>query len=252
MANQEFPTIPGTIEIPGDLGGFKPKPQVVWTASDWSYTSGVNIDYGPSAGQYWGSDDNFQINRQENMYQPFPSSGSRFWSRAVTGERTTVFRMEGQSRWMPASVFNGIGFETYHQHIVGNTDHMLYLADYALIFRHRTGDGTRYYGLKTDHTSSPGHEGYRFDRIQSSDYHVRDIRAWGSEWLYQGLVVVLRTQGGGSAGSCESYIGIYNIKVGSKFSTVGEQYRYLPLKNRDEANRDGSKNTKGFTDPFEE
>ena len=252
MANQEFPTIPGTIEIPGDLGGFKPKPQVVWTASNWSYTSGVNIDYGPSAGEYWGGDANFVINRQENMYQPFPSSGSRFWSTAVTRERTTVFRMDGNSRWMPASVFNGIGFETYHQHIVGNQDHMLYVADYAVIFRHRSNNETKYYGLKTDYTSSPGHEGYRFDCIQTSDYHVDEIRTWGSEWLYQGLVVVLRTQGGGSDGSCESYIGIYNLKVGHKFSTVGSQYRYLPLKNRSAVNRDGTKDNKGFSNPFEE
>ena len=250
MTNQEFPTIPGTIDIPGDLGGFKPKPQVVWTASDWSYTGGVNITDGPSAGEYWGSNDNFVVNRQENMYQPFPSSGSRFWSRAVTRERTTVFRMEGQSRWMPASVFNGLGFETLHQHNTGSTNHMVYLADYAMCFRHRTGSGKRYYGWGTGYTSATAHNGYRFDRIQTSDYHVKDIRDFGSDWLYQGMVVALRTKGSGT-GTTQSYITIYNMKVGSKFTTVDGAYRYLPLKNRGAQYRDGSVGNKGFTDPFQ-
>ncbi len=249
MANKAFPTIPGTIEIPSGVEDFKTKRQVVWTASDWTKAASVSINYGPAAGQIWESDENFEIRRQENIYQPQQGSGFMVFANA-SNQRSTVFYMNGDSRWMPASVFNGIGFETYHQHNSGSTDHEVYLAEYAVIFRNRTGNGTRYYGWNTGYTSSPGHQKYKFDRIQTSDSHVNEIRAWGSDWLYQGLVVTLRTKGG-SGKTTGSYITIYNMKVGSKFSTVGGQYRYLPLKNRSASNRDGSVGNKGFSNPFE-
>ena len=250
MANIPFKTIPGTIDIPSGLNDFKTKDQVVWTASDWAKAnSPININYGPAAGQTWESDENFEIRRQENMYQPDQTSGFRVFANAAA-QRSTVFYMNGDSRWMPASVFNGIGFETFHEHNSGPQDHELYLAEYAVIFRNRTGNGTRYYGWNTGYTSSPGHQKYKFDRIQTSDSHVNEIRAWGSDWLYQGLVVTLRTGDTGSSRTDESYITIYNMKVGSKFSTVGGQYRYLPLKNRSSNNRDGSVGNKGFSDPF--
>ena len=249
MANKAFPTIPGTINIPSGVDNFKTEPQVVWTASDWTRVQSVSINYGPAAGQTWESNENFEIRRQENIYQPQQGSGFMVYANAAT-RRSTVFYTNGDSRWMPASVFNGIGFETYHQHNSGPQDHELYLAEYAVIFRSRTGNGTRYYGWNTGYTSSPGHQKYKFDRIQTSDSHVNEIRAWGSDWLYQGLVVTVRTKGG-SGKSTESYITIYNMKVGSKFSTVGGQYRYLPLKNRSASNRDGSVGNKGISDPFQ-
>ena len=251
MTNKAIPTIPGTIEIPDGVEDFKRKQQVVWTGSSWSRTNGINITDGPLKGEYWGSDDNFTIKRQESMYKPQQTSGFMLFTNA-TRERVTVYYMNGNSRWMPASVFNGIGFETLHQHNDGNRDHMLYLSDYALCFRHRTSNETRYYGLKTYYSASLGHNTYRFDRIQSSDGHVTEIRKWGPDWLYQGLVVVLKTQAAGNTNWSESYITIYNLKVGSKFSTVGGEYRYLPLKNRAVNYRDGSVGNKGFTNPFEE
>lgn len=250
MANKALPTISGRIDIPGNLNDFKTKPQVVWTASDWTKIDSVNINYGPAAGQTWESDENFQINRRENMYQPQQGSGFRVFANAAA-QHSTVFYMNGNSRWMPASVFNGIGFETYHEHNSGSTDHEVYLADYAAIFRNRTGNGTRYYGWNTGYTSSPGHQNYKFDRIQTSDSHVNTIRAWGSDWLYQGLVVTLRTKGGGSSNATESYITIYNMKVGHKFNINIPDFRFLPLENRDENHRDGSVGNKGFSNPFE-
>ena len=251
MTNKAFPTIPGTIDIPSGLDAFKTRQQVVWTTSSWrESTSLITITHGPSAGQQWGGDESFEIRRQENMYQPQQTSGFMAYANAA-GKRTTVFYMDGDSRWMPASVFNGIGFETYHQHISGPQDHEVYLADYAVIFRQRAGNGTRYYGWGTGYNSSPGHLQYRFDRIQTSDSHVNEIRAWGSDWLYQGLVVALRTGDTGSKRSDESFITIYNMKVGSKFSTIGGQYRYLPLANRGANNRDGSVGNRGISNPFQ-
>ena len=250
MAIKPFPTLPGTINIPGNLTDFKTEKQVVWTASDWRQApSNITITHGPSAGQVWGSTERFVIQRQENVYQTNQASGFMVFANAAS-QQTTIFEMNGNSRWMPASVFNGLGFETLHQHNTGSTNHMVYLADYAMCFRHRTGSGKRYYGWGTGYTSATAHNGYRFDRIQTSDYHVKDIRDFGSDWLYQGMVVALRTKGSGT-GTTQSYITIYNMKVGSKFSTLGGEYRYLPLKNRSEANRDGKIGNKGFTDPFQ-
>ena len=80
MANKAFPTIPGTIEIPSGLTEFKNRQQVVWTASDWTRAQSVSINYGPAAGQTWESDENFEINRQENVYQPQQGSGFRVFT----------------------------------------------------------------------------------------------------------------------------------------------------------------------------
>ena len=75
MANKAFPTIPGTIDIPSNLTEFKNRKQVVWTASDWTRTPSVNINYGPAAGQTWESDENFEISEYLLMLllnaQPF-------------------------------------------------------------------------------------------------------------------------------------------------------------------------------------
>ena len=251
MTNKAFPTIPGTINIPDKLEDFKKQQQVVWTGSSWSRTTGITVTDGPAKGDYWGSNDSFSIIHQKSMYNYDRNSGFRVFTHANT-EKITVFYMNGNSRWMPASVFNGLGFETYHTHNALSRDHMLYLANYAMIFRHRTSSETRYYGWDTGYTASPGHDTYRFDRIQTSDNHVQEIRGWGSDWLYQGLVVVLKTQNAATTASSESYIHIYNVKVGHKFSTVGGAYRYLPLKNRGADNRDGSAGNKGFSNPFEE
>ena len=251
MANKKLPTIPGTINIPDGVEDFKKQQQVVWTDSSWSRTPGITITDGPQKGDYWGSNDSFSIIHQKSMYNYDRNSGFRLFTSANT-EKITVFYMNGNSRWMPASVFNGLGFETYHTHNAGTKDHMLYLSDYAMIFRHRTSNETKYYGWKTGYTASPGHDTYRFDRIQTSDDHVQEIREFGPDWLYQGLVVVLKTQAASSTNPSESYIHIYNVKVGHKFSTVGGAYRYLPLKNRTANNRDGSVGNKGFTNPFEE
>ena len=188
--------------------------------------------------------------RQENVYQPHQTSGFMVFAHAAT-KQTTIFEMHGNSRWMPASVFNGIGFETFHQHESGPRKHEVYLSDYALCFRNRTGPGYRYYGFSTHYNASPGHEGYRYDRIQTSDDHVEDIRKWGPDWLYQGMVVACRTREDGNRESDKSYVTIYNVKVGHKFSTVGGQYRYLPVKNRSAQYRDGKVDNKGFTNPFE-
>ena len=113
MANKAFPTIPGTINIPSGVEDFKTAIQVVWTASDWTKAnSPININYGPAAGQIWESNENFEIKRQENIYQPQQGSGFMVYANAAA-QRQTVFYTNGDSRWMPASVFNGIGFETY-------------------------------------------------------------------------------------------------------------------------------------------
>ena len=251
MANKAFPTLPGTINIPSGLNDFKAEKQVVWTASNWAKAdSAITINYGPAAGQVWESDENFELNRQENMYQTSSNSGLRVYGNAAT-QRSTVFRMTGNSRWMPASVFNGIGFETLHQNVSGSWQHDLYVAEYAVHFKNRTGNGNRYYGWNTGYSESPGSNGYRFDRIPSTASDINTIRAWGSDWLYQGLVMTFRSKLGTDGTAGQSYITIYNMKVGSKFSTVGGQYRYLPLKNRSASNRDGSVGNKGFSNPFQ-
>ena len=248
MANKLFPTIPGRIDITDDRDDFRNQRQVVWTASDWTRLDGVTINYGPAAGT-WYSNENFDLEQQGNMYQFQQDKGLILYAKADR-ERQTVFQMTGHSRWMPASVFNGIGFETFHQHESGSTNHDVYVAEYALVFRNRTSGSTRSYGVNTGYGMSPGDGKYRYDYIKSSDSHVNTIRSWGSDWLYQGLIMNFRT-GGGYITISRSFINVYNVKVGHKFTANISDFRFLPLENRSEANRDGSRGNIGFSNAYE-
>ena len=240
MANKAFKTIPGTINIPNDLDSFKTTSQVVWTGSSWRTKGTFSPGYGDTSS--WPHDPSYSISRQDTMYSPTQGTGLKLTSSAGNIHKGN-YELYGDGRWMAASVFNGVGFEVYQN---SGSKHAVYLAKYALVFANRDNSNYRIWGVNTG-TTNPS-SGYRFIRVQSSASMVSTIRGWGPTWLFQG--VILHAYNNGGAGSDDSYMEVYNMKVGSKMSTLGGQYRYLPAGKRSYDKRKVTAGNVGFNDLF--
>jgi hypothetical protein len=251
MANKDFKTLPGTIEIPNsqNVEQFKQISQARWTGSQWRHKGNVIITHGDTG--TWSSDNSYRIDRQENMYDPSSSKGLKVYSSSGESHESN-YESYGNGRWMPASVWYGLGFESKYNRSGGNDKHDLYIKRYAAIFVHRTSSSYRIYGWNTGNTNRPSGE-YRFDKIHSSMSSTTEIRNWGPDWLFQGILIQFANNGG--SGSTQSTVEVYNLKIGHKYSTIGGQYRYLPVTTRSWSARDkhpvnGTSRLCGFTNPF--
>jgi len=236
MTDAGFKTLFTEISIPAGLSDFQAKQQYAWTTSDgWAYKNSVGVNYGPAA-TTWNSTSQATILRRGNLYSRSQNDGFKVQKDAGGGQES-LYMLEGLSRWMPASVFNGVGFETYLEIESNNRNHQLYLAAYATVFKHRTNTGVRYYGIDLGYSDGPGYSGYRYNAMQSTSSHVNTIRSWGPDWLLQGLLMSFKTATGGT-GTTKSDVTVYNLKWGNKYSTNSSSYRVLPLKMRSSSGRD--------------
>jgi hypothetical protein len=224
--NIGFDFINPQIDIPSDLTTFKQRPQVRWTGNDWYWENSIYVGYGDYVGN-WNSTTEFSTRHQKDLYTSSQNDGFRvFGDAGLTHE--SLYILDTNSRWMPASVFNGVGFETYYYIESSNNNHQVYVGAYGVIFRNRTGSGRRIYGWDTGNSDGPGHLKYRFDRITSNGPGVDVIRSWGKDWLLQGLLLSVKTKGSG-VGTTQSYLNLYNLKFGSKYSLTSNTYRVHPL-----------------------
>ena len=251
MANKDFKTLPGTIEIPNsqNVETFKQIDQVRWTGWQWRNKGSFTVTHGDKG--TWGSESAYAIQRQDIIYAPESSKGLKVYGNTGNSHEQN-FEMYGDGRWMPASVWYGLGFESKYRRSGGNSNHDLYIKRYAAIFTHRTSSSYRFYGWNTGNTNRPGGE-YRFDKIHSSMSSTTEIRNWGPDWLFQGLIIQFANNGG--AGSTQSSVEVYNLKIGHKYSTVGGQYRYLPLGTRSFSDRNkhpvnGTSKIAHFSNPY--
>ena len=241
MANKDFKTIPGTIEITDSLSDYNSKPQVEWTGSSWRNKPSITITHG--AGSFPQDKEFGSVVRQANLFKD-TNGRDGFKMTATAGQKHTCnYEVYGDGRWMPASVFYGIGFRCYQS---SGAQHSMYLKKYGLIFANRTNSDYRVYGITTGATDP--REGDRDIRLRSTNSAVNTIRNWGPNWLFQGIIIHVATNGG--TGSNYSELQIFNMKVGSKMSTLGGQYRYLPAGKRAYSKRNAHIGTVGFTNLF--
>ena len=243
MTNVPFKTIPGTIDIPTNLNDFKAKDQVVWTGSSWREKGSFTPGYGDT--NYFEHDPSYSIQYQNNMYNSRSTTGLKIKGDAGQ-QHSGNYEQYGDGRWMPASIFNGVGFEVYQD---SSAKHAIYLKYYALVFANRDNSTYRTWGIDTG-ARAPSIE-YRYIKVASSNSIVNSIRSWGPSWLFQGIILHIANPGG--AGSDISNMNVYNMRVGSKMSTIGGQYRYLPAGKRSYGQRDprsGNGGVMNFTDLF--
>ena len=242
MANVPFKTIPGTIDIPNNLTDFKNQTQVVWTGKSWRTKGSFTPNYGDRP--YFEHNPSYSIQYQREMYDSSDNTGLN-----LRGDAGIIhsgnYEQYGDGRWMPASIFNGIGFEVYQE---SDAKHAIYLKYYALAFANRDSGSSRTWGIDTGARGKS--KEYRYIRVPSSSSIVNSIRNWGPSWLFQGIILHIANAGG--SGSSISNMYVYNMRVGSKMSTLGGQYRYLPAGKRPYNQRNGNGGTMNFTDLFTE
>jgi len=242
MGNATFKTIPGTIDIPTDLGAFKLKEQVVWSGSQWRKKGAFSPNYG-FTGNFPSDDESGYLNRQDTMYASDRATSGLEIKWSAGNRHYQNYEQYGDGRWIPASVFNGIGFEIYQS---SDSQHALYVAYYALVFASKTGGTYRTFGVDTG--ARGPYKGFRYLRIASNSASTNTIRSWGSSWVFQGIILHVYNDGG-AQGSQNSTVNCYNMRVGSKMSTLGGQYRMLPAGKRPYSKRNVTGNAP-FTDLF--
>ena len=135
----------------------------------------------------------------------------------------------GTNRWCPASIFNGFGGQFKQNH---NKTHSMYFTDLALVFHHASNDDWRYTtdgrcgnskGIKTFY--------YRF----STQSYIDEIRSWGSDWLFYG--VILRVANDKGALDDQSEVSCFNFRVFTKGSASGSANRLMCPAPRSDADR---------------
>ena len=241
MSNVAINTVPTEITIPNSLTDFKNRAQVVWTGSSVKAKATYTPSHGTTTRQNndsaWG-----QGSVSQGIYQP---NGNNGWVLTVTSGKSYNQNHEfhGDGRWMPASMFNGCGFEI-HQN--SSSTHALYLKFYSIIFHSDTGSWRQWGVNPNDGYNSGPRSGYRYLRFNASS-DINTIRGWGNTWKLYGFILTVHTDGGIQAGNT-STIKAFNFKVGHKGSNHSSNYRMVPAKKRSMANRNNTQ--VGFSNPF--
>jgi len=251
MTNHKIHTISGQIDIPSSSSGFNALDQVVWSGS----SVRDRPTFTPSNGDTTVHENDGQLSggtpaAAVGLYNPDMAYGLEFF-RHIGKKHSINLETYGNGRWIPASCFNGCGFEVDYQfppNVSDGTNSLaLKIARYALCFSHRTNDSWfQNYSINIPLADRSAKVGTRYYSLPSNDHRVQEIRALGKDYLFQGFSFNLTSDGG--PGDIDSRVTIFNVKVGHKFSTVGPEYRMIPLRKRAYGHR--NRDNEGFTDPF--
>ena len=230
MANQSAPSVPSNMgDIPSTLAEFNAAPQVDWLVGvDSIYKNTVTCNYGSkrtltSEGSPYGTG-----SPKATLF-----SSDKGWSAINTSGNSHYqnfeLRWKDKSRWCPASIFNGFGGQ-FKQH--NDKSHSMYFTDLSLIFM-GAQDETYIFTSDGQLSNSRGIKEvyYTFDNRT----YIDEIRAWGNDWLFYG--VILRVTNPGGAGSDQSEVSCRNFRVFTKGSTLSSNHRLIVPAPRSKADR---------------
>jgi hypothetical protein len=245
MANKLFHTIPGTIDISGNLNTFKNTAQVIWTNNNRQQHGAFTPTHGWRTEFFTDNAHGVGDNNTVNMYSSSKENGQRWTNREIGNkhQQITEVGLQGGAncRWMGANIFNGFGFEIFQSLGSG---HALWYAGCALAFYN--GSSWRTWGHQPNDGKGK-YSGYRHIYMNDSS-SINTIRGWGNSWKLTGINFWIQNDGG--AGKDTSSLYIYNLRIGSKVTTLGGQYRMIPAGKRSWANRNANSGNVPFTDPF--
>ena len=230
MANQSAPSVPSNMgDIPSTLSAFNAAPQVDWLVGvESNFKNTVVCNYGSkrtlsSDGSPYGTG-----SAKATLF-----SSDKGWSAINTNGNSHTqnfeLRWKDKSRWCPASIFNGFGGE-FKQH--NDKAHSMYFTDLALVFI-GAQDETYIFSSDGRLSNSGGIKEvyYTFD----TQTYIDEIRAWGNDWLFYG--VILRVTNPGGAGSDQSEVSCRNFRVFTKGSTLSSNHRLIVPAPRSKADR---------------
>ena len=231
MTNKNAPCIPSNMgTIPENSSDFNKAAQVDWLVGVRSTAkSEVVCNYGSkrtltSEGSPYGNG-----SAKDTLF-----SLDKGWSAIVTSGsghyQNFELRFKDKSRWCPASIFNGFG-GLFKQH--NDKKHSMYFTDLALIFM---GAQDENYIFTSDGrlSNSKGEKElyYKF----STQSYIDEIRAWGNDWLFYGVILRVENPGSG-VGSDQSEVSCSNFRVFTKGSTLSSNHRLVCPAPRSKADR---------------
>lgn len=230
MANQSAPSVPSNMgTIPSNLTDFNKADQVDWLVGVNSVAKGeVVCGYGSKrvltsqGGPYGNGSAKTTLFSTDVGWSSLVKNGSSHY-------QNFELRWKDKNRWCPASIFNGFGGQ-FKQH--NDKSHSMYFTDLALIFMGKwdetfifTSDG------KLSNSKGVKEVYYTF----STQAYIDEIRGWGNDWLFYG--VILRVSNPGGAGTDQSEVSCRNFRVFTKGSSLSSNHRLICPSARTEANR---------------
>ena len=245
MANHRIPTVPGTIDISTDLTTHNNTSQVKWVGKTWYARVAGEPDLTPNYGDTstWVNDPSGYLSSSGDLYSSTSTNGMNYYGTAGRQHSQIVEMIQDMpSRWMPANIFNGIGFQVRQ---TSSNSHAPYIKKWCLVFDNQSGNGVRRYGFDLNR-SDPAVTTLHL-KITGNSGAAQTIRGWGNEWRLRGIACYMYQNKGGT-GSGDGNVYVYNLKVGHKMTTLGGKFRMIPSGVRSYANR--NMKSPPFTDPF--
>jgi len=230
MANQSAPSVPSNMgTIPSNVSDFNNADQVDWLVGVQSKKKGkVVCDYGSKrtlsseSGPYGGG------SAKSTLFGP-----NKGWDLIITNGashyQNIELRWKDKNRWCPASIFNGFGGQFKQNH---NKTHSMYFTDLALVFM---GASEEKYIFTSDGRCGNSKGIKEFYYTFSTQSYIDEIRSWGNDWLFYGVVVRVANNKGTS--SDQSEVSCRNFRVFTKTSSLSSNHRLICPAPRSEADR---------------
>ena len=230
MANQIAPSVPSNMgTIPSNIDDFNNADQVDWLVGVQSKAKGeIKCGYGSKR----------TFSSQSSPYGNGSAKSTLFstdvgWNAILTNGNSHYqnfeLRYKDKNRWCPASIFNGFGGQFKQHH---NKAHSMYFTDLALIFKGATDEK---YIFTSDGHLSNGKGTKDIYYTFSTQAYIDEIRSWGNDWLFYG--VILRVSNPGGSGSDQSEVSCRNFRVFTKASSLSSNHRLICPAPRSDADR---------------
>ena len=245
MANKPFRMVNTYIDPTTNVETFKGKDNIIWINQQRAKRSAITPTHGWRQNFY--TDGAYGTGSLNNFFTPKKEEGLRWVNNTIGNKHQELIEIGltgNNARWLPASMFNGFGFEVYQ---ASNAKHALYYAGCALVFYN--GSNYRTYGVQPqDGRGDAVFKGYRYIYLNNSS-KINEIRNWGSSYKLTGVYLWMRNEGGGGSDSGVS-IYMYNFKVHHKSPIAANNLKMIPAGKRPWSQRNANSGNVPFTNPL--
>lgn len=216
---------PGLESMIGFDGDLDPRDHCDWLVGVSAKTMGtIKCEYGhksnlTSQGSPYGSGSckDTLFDQKKTGWSLIQTNGSEHYG-------NILLSFKDKNRWLQARHYWGFGGK-FKQH--NDNTHSMWVTDVATAWKHKTKDEYRYSSIAI--VSGAGDGGFGGNKGQREFYlaatnqlHHKEIRRWGSDWLFFGVVIRIKNNGG--KGSHQSEISCKSFRI----NTMVDEYEINP------------------------
>lgn len=222
MADQSAPSVPSNMgTIPSNIDDFNNADQVDWLVGVSSKAKGsVTCNYGSkrtlsSSGTPYGGG-----SPKTTLFGPTGKGWDMIIKNGSSHYQNIELSFKDKNRWCPASLFNGFGGQFKQNH---NKAHSMYFTDLALVFMGVTEEK---YIFTSDGRCGNSKGNREFYYTFSTQSYIDEIRSWGNDWLFYGVIVRVANDGGIQAGD-SSEVSCRNFRVFTQATSLSSNHRLI-------------------------